>query len=302
MQSVLVIMSTYNGEKYLREQLDSILKQEEVEINILIRDDGSKDSTIPILKEYEKEYDNIEVIYAANVGVMRSFMELLYVAPNYDYYSFADQDDIWLPKKTISAIRMLKCNSKPELCYSWSTIVDSNLNVLNDSREYELPKNKIDSLTKAWAPGNTIVFNFETMKLVRKYKISEPCAHDMWLYILCTYFGNVYLDKRSFILYRKHGENVTGGNDVGNKGEWKELLRVQIKKWNKNSLYINYGKFLYEGYKQLLTTKDRNELRNFAFYKKSIRCKINLLLNTKIKRRTLRGTVSIKLAILCSRF
>ena len=90
MKSVGVALSSYNGEKYIREQLDSILRQEGVDLQLFVRDDGSTDSTKEILTEYEKEYPNIKVLFCENVGVGNSFMNLLYSMPNtFDYYAFS---------------------------------------------------------------------------------------------------------------------------------------------------------------------------------------------------------------------
>ena len=91
MKKVQVLLSTYNGEKYLKEQLDSIIAQKGVDVHILARDDGSKDDTIKILEGYE----NIDIIKGSNIGVCKSFFELINKSGEYDYYSFADQDDVW---------------------------------------------------------------------------------------------------------------------------------------------------------------------------------------------------------------
>ena len=95
-------MSTYNGEKYLSQQIDSILNQKEIDVHLFIRDDGSYDNTWKLLEEYKQKYEKINIISAKNVGVGNSFMNLLYSVPNiYDYYAFSDQDDIWEPNKII---------------------------------------------------------------------------------------------------------------------------------------------------------------------------------------------------------
>lgn len=93
---VIVLMSTYNGEKYLKEQIDSILNQVKVEVFLMIRDDGSSDNTIAILKEYERQNRNIKIIKGKNIGVGNSFMQLLYNSAEAEYYAFADQDDVWV--------------------------------------------------------------------------------------------------------------------------------------------------------------------------------------------------------------
>lgn len=89
-------MSTYNGENYLKEQLDSIFNQKEVEINLFIRDDGSMDNTVDIVKEYMVKYPNkINLIEGNNIGFANSFYYLVKINPKYEYYALSDQDDIW---------------------------------------------------------------------------------------------------------------------------------------------------------------------------------------------------------------
>ena len=100
---VMVLLSSYNGEKYIREQLDSILTQQGVEVTLLVRDDGSRDATPRILREYAERCKNVIVLPEENVGCVSSFRKLLTEAYNYidrvDYFAFADQDDVWLPEK-----------------------------------------------------------------------------------------------------------------------------------------------------------------------------------------------------------
>ena len=105
MYEVAVLMSTYNGEKYLREQVKSIFQQEQVKVSLYVRDDGSTDNTIKIINELQKEYDNIFLIKGENIGWRRSFRYLIDNVPTkYEYYAFSDQDDFWLKRKLIRAI------------------------------------------------------------------------------------------------------------------------------------------------------------------------------------------------------
>ena len=104
--TVTVLMSTYNGERFLKEQLDSILQQQDVDVRLCVRDDGSTDGTMDILLEYA---DAIELTIGNNFGVGNSFMSMVYSANlESDYYAFSDQDDIWMPDKLISAVDELK--------------------------------------------------------------------------------------------------------------------------------------------------------------------------------------------------
>ena len=110
MERVIVLMSTYNGEKYLRNQIESLLRQVDVEIEILVRDDGSKDGTLGILEEYKnsREYSGKLSYYVGpNVGPAKSFLDLIKHAPEAEYYALCDQDDTWLPDKLKIAVEAI---------------------------------------------------------------------------------------------------------------------------------------------------------------------------------------------------
>ena len=112
MKTVQILLSSYNGDKYINRQIDSILCQKDVEVHLLIRDDGSTDQTRQIIKKYEKKYPfNIKVVLGENIGWKKSFFTLLKLAGDYDYYAFADQDDYWYEDKEISAIDVMESDS-----------------------------------------------------------------------------------------------------------------------------------------------------------------------------------------------
>ena len=107
-KKVTILMSTYNGEKYLEEQIDSLLNQTYKNISILIRDDGSKDNTVHIIKEKKKSNDNITLIEGKNVGFIKSFLELINLAEKSDYYAYCDQDDVWMEEKIQRAVEFFE--------------------------------------------------------------------------------------------------------------------------------------------------------------------------------------------------
>ena len=129
MEKVAVLMSTYNGEQFLREQLDSILDQENVDLNLYVRDDGSNDHTIDILSEYADKHSNVHFYRGdKNLGACGSFLELLSKEYDADYFALADQDDIWDKDKISVAIEKLKTlpADKPALYHSNLRIVDQD--------------------------------------------------------------------------------------------------------------------------------------------------------------------------------
>ena len=124
MNKVVVLLSAYNGEKDLREQIDSILRQKDVDIKIIIRDDGSTDKTVNIVDSYHDE--RIVLLKGENLGYANSFLTLIKDAPQADYYAFSDQDDVWEEKKLSIAIERM-CDNKCNLYTSALKIVDENL-------------------------------------------------------------------------------------------------------------------------------------------------------------------------------
>ena len=137
MEEVCILLSVYNGETYLCEQIDSILGQKEVAIHLIIRDDGSKDDSVNLLKAYQKKYSNIDILEnnGKNHGVFGNFMNLLreslVMYPDVNYFFFSDQDDVWMEKKCLWAIQSIgELKDTKALYFSRKKLVDSDLNEL----------------------------------------------------------------------------------------------------------------------------------------------------------------------------
>lgn len=222
MEKILVIMSTYNGEKYLKEQIESILNQKDVEIFLLVRDDGSKDKTLDVLRIFMNRTDHVSVIAGTNLGYAGSFISLVYSAFEYkdiNYFAFADQDDIWLEDKLISAIKILRTAdaSKPLLYFSNALAVDENLKPLMECGGKEMLVKKSTQLVRYFMLGCTMVFNRNTVELLTKYPpTSKIYMHDVWLGLTCVFLGQVLYDPTYHIFYRQHSNNTEGvGNSWG---------------------------------------------------------------------------------------
>ena len=212
---LIVLLSTYNGEKYLREQLDSLLRQTLLPDQIFIRDDGSKDDTVAILEEYCSEYPFMEYYCGKNLGPAKSFWELITKVGDADYYALCDQDDVWFEDKLETAVQTLEQENKviPLLYCSRYTLTDQDLNPL-DSNVSELYgfSDFAHSLIYHTAPGCTFVFNSAARKQILKYDVEkEYCViHDAIIHKVVTMFGKMILDRTSHIYYRQHGDNQIG--------------------------------------------------------------------------------------------
>lgn len=217
---VAVLLSTYNGDKYLETQLDSLLNQDFKTFTVYIRDDGSTDMTLSIIERYINLYpDFIKLIRGGNIGVFRSFMSLLEEIEA-DYYMFCDQDDYWLENKislSLKKIKELELQSpkKPAIVFTDLKLVDTHLNVFSESA-WKVSKTIPDlalqflNVTCPMA-GCTMLFN----KFARDVSIpvsDKGWVHDYWV-ALCVAKekGSVigYVEE-PLILYRQHGANVIG--------------------------------------------------------------------------------------------
>lgn len=217
---VQILMSTYNGARYIRTQLDSIVQQTIEEKSLLIRDDGSTDATVDIICEYQANYPWIEMYQGPNLGVQKSFFELIEKSDTeVDYIAFADQDDEWLPEKLERAVSTLETqynkDEVPPLLYCGSQImVDEHLKSLEASVSRIVRKPAFgNALVQNICTGCTAVINQSLATLIRKNipsNIEAIVMHDWWLYLTASCFGDVYYDDVPYIQYRQHGKNTHG--------------------------------------------------------------------------------------------
>lgn len=212
---IIVLMSTYNGEKYIREQLDSLINQDLRPTKILIRDDGSKDETLNILEEYASKYNFIEYYYEKNLGPAKSFFDLINKCEDADYYALCDQDDVWFKDKLSSAINMLEKQDRniPLLYAGRFIITDEKLNPLkSDVSKLYSYTDFAHALLYHTAPGCTFVFNNEARKKIIKYDVNKEyiVIHDAIIHKVVTMFGKMILDETPHMYYRQHKNNAIG--------------------------------------------------------------------------------------------
>ena len=215
MYSITVYMSTYNGEKYLRKQIDSILRQKNVIVKLVVRDDGSSDNTRTILTEYAEKCRNINIYFGENLGYANSFLSLIGMDDTSDFYAFADQDDIWEPDKLAKGIEKI-CGKKNALYASTLKVVDENDNFIS-LKKFPGYKGTLGSaLSRNRLAGCTMVFDKnlkDRLKNDSKEIIEQnryKFGHDGWTILYCLISsGTVFLDENSYIHYRRHGDTIT---------------------------------------------------------------------------------------------
>lgn len=214
---IAILMSTYNGQKYIEKQIQSILNQTNHDWHLYIRDDGSSDRTREIIHHYAEKYSRISFINenkVQNIGVVKSFMCLLQ-SVEAKFYMFSDQDDFWLPNKVQHTLnKMLQCHYQ-----SLPVCVHTNLKVVDNSLKKEVsafPKLVWSSFQRLlfWncVTGCTMMVNQKLKDRVNFKKVNYQYVymHDWWLALIAAEFGElVFLDEET-MLYRQHGDNVEG--------------------------------------------------------------------------------------------
>lgn len=290
MFNVCVMMSTYNGDQFLQEQINSIENQNDVNCSVLIRDDGSNDNTISLIKYNIRKFHNIKLVSGDNLGSAGSFMEVLTNSPDCDYYAFSDQDDVWDLDKLSVAIKQLSDSDIPALYYCDYREIDENGNVINSNHEslnslsiYEL------ALTNNCA-GCTMVFNKKLRDIIIHHKPSRMLMHDHYIYFLAVAIGALIIcDSKKHISYRQHQNNVIGANIPF----WKKIklssfgINKQIRSDTAEEIFTFYGKQLTEESRELLTTireykKEKKKIaliKTLTPYEKTMKRKIILAIN-----------------------
>ena len=273
---LIVLMSTYNGETYLREQLDSLINQDLKPTKILIRDDGSRDDTVNLLEDYASRYNFIEYYCGKNIGPAKSFFELINKVEGYDYYALCDQDDLWFKDKLSTAVGMLeKEDSNIPLLYAGRFILtDEKLNPLKSDVSKLYSFNDFGhALVYHSAPGCTFVFNEPARKQVIKYDVEkEYCViHDAIIHKVTTMFGKMILDDEPHMYYRQHKNNVYGLTAQKTTEFFHRVnnfLNGNVKNYRSNtakSLLSVYGQECDEDKKELLNIvanyKESSELK-----------------------------------------
>ena len=242
MSTVDIVLATYNGEKYLSEQLDSIIAQSHQDWRLLISDDGSTDDTLLLLERYAAHDERILLVNKTSQGgVVKNFSKALeHVTSN--YIMFSDQDDFWLPDKVLYTLEMLISNEKssenmPLLVFTDLIVVDEDLKIIKRSFYTDNninPLNNLDTRYLLWRStvyGCTVMFNKALYEVAMPFA-TEVTMHDQWFALRASLTGRVlYLDE-SYIYYRQHANNVVGGR----KRSFAERLKftfISIKKIKK---------------------------------------------------------------------
>lgn len=274
MKKVAVLLSTYNGEKFIKELIHSVLNQKGVDIYFLIRDDGSEDGTKDILENL-KGMENVSILYGENKGVIDSFFELIKLAGTLDcdYYALCDQDDYWHEDKLYSAVMQMQAyENTPALYYSEVSYIDEKSNAIIKEKYKSTVSSFYELLFRNNAVGCTMVFNRKLETFIGSYIPHRVIMHDHWIYLVCCSLdGKIIFDQKSHIDYRLHENNVVGSP--------RNILYRTIH----NGLFEHRGirreiaEELLEGFGEEIGFEKYRVLECIKLYKKSFRNKFRFL-------------------------
>lgn len=302
MNKVAVLLCTYNGEKHLREQIDSILEQKGVSVSLYVRDDGSKDKTLEILEEYRLNGD-LKWFQGENIGPALGFMELLYQTANEDcdYFAFSDQDDIWLETKLLDAVvKIENCSDSQYVLYG------ANQTLLKDG----IPANNVyDVMPILTTPylmdhnkiaGCTMVINKNLARLIAESDhidstVLKSRMHDLWLVLVANTCGKVVFDMNPTMLYRIHEHNVVGEADTSFRTR---IARVKKDRGDRSNSRSRYAAELLRCFDRYIKREEKQTLELYANYRHSVNTKLKFLSATKLIKQTGENAVIFRIKIL----
>ena len=283
-----ILMATYNGEKYLVEQLDSIINQTYHNWNLLIRDDNSIDKTLEIIQNYHKKDKRIKILKdnKGNLGIVRNFEELLKSSES-EFIMFSDQDDIWVENKLDMYLKMIeKIKNKGFMIHSDAILFDKNKsNILKDTfiSKKAINKGLENVFFNYFVQGATILISKEIKNFILPFP-KEVYLHDRYIHLISELFFERIFVNKALIYYRQHGDN-----QIGAKNTIRELLSKRYFDERDRQLikiiYNKYGSLLTEDKKKLIeeyfkiTDIKKNRFNRFLNLKKS---KISIPLKKKI--------------------
>lgn len=301
---IAILLCTYNGSKYLREQLDSFIRQSHKNWVLYASDDGSTDATLDILREYQCVLgDRLVILEGPRKGFARNFISLIqHQAVDGDYFAFSDQDDVWLEDKlarSLAAIQQESQNIATLYC-SRTQLVDETGKTLGYSPLFKKPPSFRNALVQSLAGANTMLINRRTRELLAATKPdARIVAHDWLTYlIVSSYRGVIVFDPTPTLLYRQHGGNLIGSN-TGAKRRLARLiytLRGRLSEWNEMNTCI-----LFQHVKSM-DLENQRILKQFDLARRSpLVSRLSLLTKAGVYRQTLSGNMSLLAAAILNK-
>ena len=299
---VQILLSTYNGTKFIKPLMESLLAQDYPHIEILVRDDGSNDGTVYLLDGYAVNHSNIKVVSGANLGFVRSFFKLLELSsPNADYVALCDQDDVWQKDKVSRAVELLSYNSRevPVLYCSRLAVADENLKPLGHT-DIPIRGLSFNNALVECPPGLgcTILLNQTARRLLRRFP-ERAYSHDWWLYLVLSGLGTIIYDEEPRILYRNHASNVFG-IPSGAKNTWRTKIHRFLENGNTQPVMNQAVEFM-RIYGSSLPEEKKKVLERFLKSRKGFWHRLGYVLSCEVYRQSPLDNLVLKALIVLNR-
>jgi glycosyltransferase involved in cell wall biosynthesis len=303
---VAILMTTYQGEKFLAAQLDSIENQTHTNWQLVVSDDGSNDKTLSILEAYQQKWgaDKLVIRHGPQAGFCHNFLSLAVDKKiKADFYAFCDQDDIWMPSKLTVSLDTLHthqtCHTKPFIYCGRTIYFEGDMKIKGLSPLFVYPASFRNAIVQSIAGGNTMLFNHACKKLIEKTGRVDVVSHDWWLYILVTAAGGtVVYDENPQIYYRQHPAALIGENRsfVSKCQRLLGLLGGKFRQWG--NLHIAALEKIYP----LMTDDNQHIFKQLVRLRKSrLIHRIRMIEVCGLYRQTKSGTFSLFLAALLNK-
>ncbi|WP_108645184.1 glycosyltransferase family 2 protein [Polynucleobacter rarus] len=302
---VAILLATYNGQKFLIEQLESIALQTHNNWYLIVSDDGSVDGTLDILYKYQKKWSPGKLLIrkGPSRGFCSNFLSMAVDCSIVsDFYAFCDQDDVWLPEKLAIALSNIKRRQRDGIPYLYcgrTTYVDEGLKKIGISPLFVFPRTFRNALVQSIAGGNTMVFNRDAKSILERVGMVEHSSHDWWIYQLVTGCGGeVFYDQDPQVLYRQHAHSLVGANvSIFSKFKrMKFILNGRFKGWS--DLSIN----ALDKATPLLTSANVEILNILKKMRAgSLKDRMRLMEVAGLYRQTWKGTISLIIAAIINR-
>lgn len=298
---IAILLCTYNGEKFLEEQLESITNQTYKDWSLYISDDGSTDNTLHIIERFKSKLppEKATLFQGPKQGFAKNFLSLIKRnSITADFFAFCDQDDIWFADKLERSIKHLSSSalSQPALYCSRTRLVNMNGGVIGFSPLYSNPPSFRNALVQSLAGANTMLVNKSAKDLISQTPDDAPIpAHDWLAYLLVSGTGgDITFDKIPTLDYRQHDNNLIGSNS-GITARASRLIKMfsgRFKNWNNQNIYI------LEKMQNSLSAENLLHFENFCNARKSCLIhRIHLIIKSGVYRQTLAGKISLWVAV-----
>lgn len=298
---VAILLCTYNGERFLADQLHSIANQTYQDWSIYVSDDGSTDNTLHIIECFKLKYGSgkIALFQGPEQGFAKNFISLIkrdHIAA--DFFAYCDQDDVWFPDKLERSIKHLSssASSQPALYCSRTRLINMNGEVIGFSPLYSKAPTFRNALVQSLAGANTMLINKSAKELISQTPDDAPIpAHDWLTYLLVSgRGGKITFDRVPTLDYRQHDKNLIGANS-GITAKASRLVKMfsgRFKNWNDQNIYI------LEKMQDSLAAENLMYFENFCNARKSrLLQRIHFYMKSGIYRQTLAGKISLWVAI-----